>query len=777
MIRHAAALAACVCCVLVVSPLSKAIAAQMPKAELPAFPGAEGAGRLSLGGRGGEVLKVTNLNDAGPGSLRAAVERAGARIIVFDVSGTIALERPLKISHPRVTIAGQSAPGDGITLKNHELIVEADDVVIRYMRSRLGDESRAESDAIWVRSGRRIILDHMSASWSVDETLSVNNPFTDPATGFYDVTVQWSLIAESMNRSLHVKGQHGYGSLIAGGYGTRISFHHNLWAHHSGRNPRPGNPVPPQRDPVGAFHEYRSNVFYDWGGEHAGYNADTGVKASIVKYNFIDNAYLQGRASTGRIAFNESNELAQAYFSGNTMNGELPTDPWSLVSGKNAGKYRLSSPVDVAPVTPDPAPSAYERVLNQAGASFMRDAVDNRVVQSVRDRDGGLIDSQKQVGGWPALVSLPPLPDGDNDGMPDEWEERRGLNPLADDSAGDIDGDGYTNVEAYLNELVSTPKTAVKYSRPTVNGTPYLSLQAALEALPEQGGEILLPPGVYREKILVEKSNVRLRGTGARPEQVTLVWSDAASTAGGTFRSATLHVSGDDFVAENLTVQNDYHLRSPRRSQAVALSVTGDRAIFDRVRLLGAQDTLYAGAKKCSDGRCQTSRQYFRDCYIEGHIDFIFGDSKAYFDRCQLHAIANEEVLITAHARTAPDQDKAFVFDHCKITADPAARSIYFGRPWRDYAQVIFMNTTIEADVHQDGWREWTPGKTDRLQRAYYAEYRSTGKNVDMSERQPHAHKLSKREAARWRAEKFLAGEDGWTPAKAKNPAESASGR
>lgn len=730
-----------------------------------AFPGAEGAGRLSLGGRGGRVVKVTNLNDSGPGSLRAAIELAQPRTILFDVSGTIALESPLEIEQPRVTIAGQSAPGDGIALRNYPLIVAGDDVVVRYIRSRLGDERRAESDAIWIRSGRRIILDHVSASWSVDETLSVNNGFKDPQTGFYDVTVQWSIIAESLNRSVHVKGAHGYGSLIAGGYGTRISFHHNLWAHHQGRNPRPGNPVPPARDPLGAFHDYRSNVFYDWGGAHSGYNADTGVKASIVKYNFVDNAYLPGPASTGRIAFNELNELAQAWFQGNTMEGQLPADQWALVAGKKGPEHRLAKPVEVAPVAADPAARAFERVLSTAGASLARDSVDRRVVQSVRDRSGGLIDSQTQVGGWPALASLPPLLDGDQDGMPDVWEQANGMNPYVADGSADDDKDGYTNLEAYLHELTTAPAPRGKFSQPTYNGTAFLSLQAAVNALPADGGEILLPAGEYREKIVIDKPNVRLRGLGASPSDVIVVWSDAAATAGGTIRSATLHVSGDNFRAGNLTIQNDYHKRSDQRSQAVALSVTADRAAFDNVRLLGAQDTLYAGSKKCGAEPCPTSRQYFSNCYIEGHVDFIFGDSKAFFENCQIHAIAHPEILITAHARTAPDQDKAFVFNNCTVTGEQGAERIYFGRPWRDHAAVIFMNTKVQGALDPQGWREWTPGKTDRLKLAYYAEFNTSGRSSDMSKRQSHTKILSAAEVQRWSLSSFLAGADGWNPA------------
>ena len=734
---------------------SPSFGAPLKPASLPAFPGAEGAGMHSLGGRGGRVLKVTTLEDSGPGSLRAAVDATGPRTVVFEISGTISLETPLDIREPRISIAGETAPGDGITIRNQSLIVSADDVVIRYIRARLGDEGKAESDAIWVRSGRRIILDHVSASWSIDETLSVNNGFRDPATGFYDVTVQWSIISESLNDSLHVKGPHGYGSLIAGGFGTRISFHHNLWAHHNGRNPRPGNPAQPDRDPVGAFHDYRSNVFYDWGGEHSGYNADTGPKASIVKYNFVDNTYLPGRASTGRIAFNESNELAQAYFAGNTMDGALPADPWSLTNGKNGERWRLAQPVDVAPVAADPAPSAFERVLAMAGASLVRDIPDQRVVQSVRDRTGGLINSQSDVGGWPMLKTLPPLVDTDSDGMPDFWERAHGTDLVVDDGAAATKS-GYTNLENWLNDIAPAAERAAG-ARATVNGQAFESIKAAVASLPAGGGEVLLAPGEYREKLLIDTANVTLRGTGARPHDVAIIWGDGAANVGGTSKSFTMNVVADGFRAENLTIQNDYQTRALPQTQAVALYVTGDRAVFDRVRLLGAQDTLYAASKKCAEGTtCQTSRQLFRDCYIEGHVDFIFGDANAFFERCRIHALKHPEVMITAHSRTAPEQDKAYVFDRCTVTADPGTESIYFGRPWRDYARVIFLNTTLDAAIHPDGWREWTPGKTNRLPLAYYAEFKSRGKNADLTTREPHAKRLSSKEAKEWTKERLF---------------------
>lgn len=429
------------------------LALAQERAAVPAFPGAEGAGAHALGGRGGKVLFVTTLNDRGPGSLREAVEAAGPRTILFRVSGTIRLEKPLRIREGRVTIAGQSAPGDGITLRDHPLEVAADDVVIRYIRSRLGDESRTESDAIWILGGRRIILDHVSASWSVDETLSASANYREPGQGFWDLTVQWSIIAESLTHSLHAKGEHGYGSLIRGGRGARISFHHNLWANHEARMPRPGNYSGPDVDPEGAFFDFRSNLFYNWGKGWSGYNAD---KATLARYNFVDNAYVMGPQSEKPIAFHEGNTLAKAWLAGNSMNGTIPEDPWSLVDGISPEGYRLDAPVPMPPVTRDPAASAYERVLASAGASRVRDSVDARVVAGVRDRTGRQIDSQRDVGGWPALRSAPAPVDSDHDGMPDAWEIAHGLNPHDHrDGAADRNGDGWTNLEEWLAECAA----------------------------------------------------------------------------------------------------------------------------------------------------------------------------------------------------------------------------------------------------------------------------------------------------------------------------------
>ena len=413
-----------------------------------AFPGAEGAGRHALGGRGGAVLRVTNLADSGPGSLRAAVETEGARTVVFDIGGTIRLASPLRIREPRITIAGQTAPGGGVTLRGQPLIVSADDVVVRYVRSRLGDEGGVEADAVTIDRGRRIILDHVSASWSIDETLSVGS--RDRLID--DVTVQWSIISESLNGSAHAKGDHGYGSLIRAGRGAEITFHHNLWASHRARMPRPGNYLTPDQDPDGARFAFVNNVFYNWGGERAGYNADDDP-ATISTYAFVANAYRTGPDSTGGVIFEDQSPLASAWFEANSLDGVVPNDSWSLVQGGEHDGYRLPGRPDWALPVATSAAEAEAAVLARAGASLARDAVDARVIASVRDGTGRIIDSQEQVGGWPDLAPGAPWIDSDGDGMPDDWERTHGHDPATPDGATDRDGDGYTNLEDWLNSL------------------------------------------------------------------------------------------------------------------------------------------------------------------------------------------------------------------------------------------------------------------------------------------------------------------------------------
>ena len=444
-------------------PLIKQEGASAPFSALTAFPGADGAGQWALGGRGGRVFTVTHLEDAGSGSLREAVEANGPRTVVFAVSGTIRLTKELIVRNPRITIAGQTAPGDGITLRDHPFTIAADDVVVRFIRSRLGDVTKVDGDAMGVVAGKRIILDHVSASWSSDEALSVAANFKTPERSWDEVTVQWSLIAESLNQTA-AKGpgvRHGFGSLVRGAKGSRVSYHHNLWLHHQDRMPRPGNYTLPAQDPIGGFFDFRSNVFYNWGDERSGYNMD--FQGTHSSYNFVDNCYWTGPSSKGSFAFEESSSKARAYFSGNTMNGQMPADPWSLVRSHKShlpqglpANYKSEQPFTVAPLRADPASTACPKVIEQVGASLVRDAVDQRLINDFKQRTGKLINSQEEVGGWPVLRSLPAALDTDGDGMPDDWEVARGLNPNnASDGAQVHKPTGYTNLEVYLAELVT----------------------------------------------------------------------------------------------------------------------------------------------------------------------------------------------------------------------------------------------------------------------------------------------------------------------------------
>jgi len=298
----------------------------------------------------------------------------------------------------------------------------------------------------------------------------------------------------------------------------------------------------------------------------------------------------------------------------------------------------------------------------------------------------------------------------------------------------------------------------------------YRHVQEAVNALPDTGGAIHIKPGRYREVVEISKPNVRLAGDAGNPAAAVIVFDKSAGTAGGTFKTATASVTGDNFYAEGITFQNDFSIKNPtatQGTQAVALSVRGDRAVFRHVRILGAQDTLFATAKSCSSdtGPCVPARQYFDDCYIEGHVDFIFGDSKAVFHNCEIHALAHKTVYLTAQSKRYPDQESGYVFDHCKVTAAPAVTELYLGRPWRPYSTVIFLNTAMEANVTPVGWHEWHSGETHSLENtAYYAEYHSSGSGASPAARDPHSHQLTEAEAQKFSRQNFLSGSDGWNP-------------
>ncbi|GAB4042871.1 pectate lyase family protein [Spirosoma litoris] len=414
-----------------------------------AFPGAEGFGKYTSGGRGGQVLVVRNLNDSGPGSFREAVTTRAPRIVVFAVSGTIALKSKILIRQNNLTIAGQSAPGGGICLKNYNLTIEANDIIIRYLRFRLGDEAKQQDDAITGIQQKRIIIDHCSISWATDECAS-----------FYDnenFTMQWCLISESLNKSVHEKGPHGYGG-IWGGMGA--SFHHNLIAHQNSRTPRfcgSRYHKQPQRELV----DFRNNVIYNWGINDV-YGGEKG------SHNLVSNYYKPGPATPTKLQsriVNPSKPYGQFFVAENFVVGD------SIISKNNlSGGVQCDAPDSAIAKQPfmveslpeQTAQQAYEQVLLKAGASYRRDAIDARVVNDVRtgtasfgSQKKGIIDSQKDVGGWVTLKQAPVPTDTDADGMPDQWETSHGLDPSSPSDASQFKLDEqYTNVEVYLNSLV-----------------------------------------------------------------------------------------------------------------------------------------------------------------------------------------------------------------------------------------------------------------------------------------------------------------------------------
>lgn len=451
-----------------------------------AFPGAEGGGMWATGGRGGKVIHVTNLNDSGSGSLRAAIGEKGARTIVFDVAGIIELQSALDIKNGDVTIAGQTAPGDGICLKNYTLHIKAGNVIIRYIRSRMGDEKKTEDDAMNLNAGsddiNNVIIDHCSLSWCTDECGSFYG-----MTGF---TLQWCILSESLRNSIHDKGKHGYGGLWGG---TDATYHHNLLAHHDSRNPRLDHDyLSYLKGPVNVA----DNVIYNWGDNSTYGGESANTENNFRKYNIINNYYKPGPATaSGKIRFLDPwtgscsnctkktgcSTIAPGHFymNGNYMDGNsgMSNDNWTGTTAKQdvIDAIKSSSAFPFAEkessISLHSAPDAYKAVLDYAGASLKRDSVDDRVTKETRNgsytyegskgSSKGFIDTQSDVKGWPAYsasdTETAAVKDTDGDGIPDAIEDAWEM-----DKANASDGNGfgldpkkrYTNLEMYLHYLV-----------------------------------------------------------------------------------------------------------------------------------------------------------------------------------------------------------------------------------------------------------------------------------------------------------------------------------
>ena len=439
-------------------------------AQTPAFPGAEGGGMYSTGGRGGIVYYVNSLKDTiegdkktNEGTLRWCLKRPGPRIIMFKTAGVIFLKSPLNVP-ANTTIAGQSAPGDGICIANYPVKVNADNVIIRFTRFRMGDMAGIADDALSGKGAMNVIIDHCSMSWSTDECSS-----------FYDnedFTMQWCIISESLRESVHAKGNHGYGGIWGG---KKASFHHNLLAHHDSRNPRMCGSRYSDRADLELV-DFRNNVIYNWG-SNSGYAGEGG------RYNFINNYYKPTKTSNhpDRIfspnADIGANKQAKGiwgtfYLDGNYFHNDDVTTSDNLKglqpnpASKNKADIVSQTPYKVPNVSTDDAVTAYEKVLAHAGASYKRDKTDTRIVHEtlnglapVRASGGkdtgtkaGLIDSQKDVGGWEAYsFNQEEVPiDKDIDGIPDGWLEKN----YPGKKANDLNTEGYTYLEVYLNDRV-----------------------------------------------------------------------------------------------------------------------------------------------------------------------------------------------------------------------------------------------------------------------------------------------------------------------------------
>ncbi len=445
-----------------------------------AFPGAEGFGRYAKGGRGGRVIYVDNLGDYGadedpiPGSLRAACEAEGPRTVLFRTSGTIRLKRPLIIDESYITIAGQTAPGDGICIRGNSFGVGTrdqmtTDVILRYLRVRTGPgEKKGDSpDALGINNARNVIIDHCSVSWGVDECLSITahptgysnagrvkrEDYDGPVGVTENITVQWSIVSEGLSQSTHEKGEHSKGLMVA--YGPdKVTLHHNLIAHNRDRNPY----LPAEcEDPF--IVDVRNNLVYNWG---------TGTAISYDKINhngrlnFVGNRYIPGPDSKERACL-LMGVRTRVYLKDN-LGAKRTKENQPQARAMSGNGVVADSPFDTPTVTTHRARKLEKVVLPHVGATLPeRDAVDWRIVRELIQRTGGIIDDPSERGGWPQLNDTEPPTDEDRDGMPDQWETKHGFNPEnAEDGSRDQDDDGYTNLEEYLNQTDPADITRVR---------------------------------------------------------------------------------------------------------------------------------------------------------------------------------------------------------------------------------------------------------------------------------------------------------------------------
>ena len=734
---------------------------------LLAFPTAEGYGKYATGGRGGEVVEVTNLLDdpSNPpeGSLRWALKQHKGKpiTIVFRVSGVIDLNgNELRNNRSDITIAGQTAPGDGICIKGGCVNLGGSrNLIIRHIRSRVGvlndvtycprevdSENFIAGASLNIENGGNFIIDHCTFGWSAEEN-----------GGWYDndnTTVQWCIFHEGLYNAGHGKGSRSYGAVLGGKTAT---YHHNLFAHNYNRSPRFGATT--KNDKVMLL-DFVNNVNYNYGKKNACYGGDNRQgDLGLFQLNFVNNYYKPGPAYTGDRAAvfigasycnpdqgSQGKSYGKWHLSGNYMEGSYAAS--KNYNNNNYNGFDISAyteavpglkmeqmksdhiPVD-CPVNTESAHDAYNSVLAGAGA-FPRDAVDSRIIEEVRTgtastwasfnnhRVCGIIDKPSDAGGYPTYKTYNEVTDNDHDGMDDAWETKNGLNPQNAADRNLVLKSGYTALEAYLCSLVGE-NIPVEFAKPydivvAQDGSgDYKTIQGALDAVPENGQRytIFVKNGIYEEKLFIgnrwagSKKVVSLIGEDV--DGVVITWDDYSGKmidypgkddqiqADGS-TCGTFTINAPDFYMENITVKNP-----STQAQAIALCQKGDRHVLKNCKILGNQDT-----HRTKKGK----RYFYYGCTIEGGVDFIYAGGTCYFYQCNI--VSNRGGFVTA-PEDVPNFEKmsngknlyyGFFFNDCDLTAKEgvAAGSCYLGRPWGEKSGSVFMNCRLGTHINAAGW-------------------------------------------------------------------------
>ncbi len=734
----------------------------------PAFPTAEGYGKWATGGRGGQVVEVTNLLDdpSNPpaGSFRWALKQYKGQpiTIVFRVSGIIDLKgNDLRNNRSDITIAGQTAPGDGICIKGGCVNLGGSrNLIIRHIRSRVGvlDDNSYNPDvapgkdqfiagaSLNIENGGNFIVDHCSFSWSAEENV-----------GFYDndnTTVQWCIFSEGLYDAGHGKGARSYGAVLGGKTAT---YHHNLLAHNYNRSPRFGATT---KNDVVMLLDYVNNVNYNSGKKNSCYGGDNRQgDAGLFQLNYVNNYYKPGPAYPGdrQTVFigasycnpsqgDQGKSYGKWHLSGNYMEGS-----YAQSKGLNTNNYNgfdisayteavpgltlndmKSDHIPVAePVITETAAQAYQSVLKGVGA-FPRDTVDRRIINEVRTgtasghgtfdnhRVKGIINKPSDAGGYGEFRTYGQVTDNDHDGMDDAWELANGFDPTRPEDRNYILKSGYTALEAYLCSLVGE-NIPIEREQPydlTVakdGSGNFTTINAAIEAVPEDGKRhtIFVRNGIYEEKVFIGThhtgSSKIISMIGEDVDKVIITWEDyhgctisdypgkGTISNAGGQYCATMTVNAKDFYMENITVQNP-----STKAQAEALYQCGDRQILKNCKILGFQDT-----HRTKKG----ARYFYYDCTIEGHVDFIYAGGTCYFYRCNIVSVgkgyltAPEDIPYYATLGSGKKLYYGFIFNDCDITAkNTSVKDVYLGRPWAKESGSIFMKCRLGSHIRTEGW-------------------------------------------------------------------------